>query len=196
MKKTTKKKTTQKRCQCLTRPDEGCSAITFSDQRKILAEIDDDKYRNFFYFCCCTGARVCEALSIKVADIDKKNKVIKIKMCDSQTKKHRRTIPFLPELLRDFDLSGKYLFDDITDEGSKQYFYKLYQKLSLDLSRHSTRHTFVSICTFIGISPEQIQKWVGHTNIKMTTDTYTHDLNNGSSPILEYLKKLKTNIEK
>lgn len=190
------KKTKKSKSQCEDECEECCHAITFSEQCKILKEIDDEKYVNFFYFCCCTGMRVCEALSIKVADIDKKNKVIKIKMCDSKTKKHKRTIPFVPELFSNFDMKNKYLFDDITDEGSKQYFYKLYKKLNLNLTRHSTRHTFVSICNFIGIDEEQIQEWVGHTNLKMTTETYTHDLDAGCSPILAYIKKLKKETTK
>lgn len=181
-----------KKCQiCVEDGDEKCNAITFAQQRKILKAIDDKKYYNFFCFCCCTGVRVCEALTIKVRDIDKKKHLIKITMCDTTTKKHKRTIPYLPELLKNMDLSGKYLFNDITDDGSKQYFYNLYKKLNLDLSRHSTRHTFVSICMFLKIPAEQIQKWVGHTDIKMTTDTYTHILKKGSSPFLLYLKKLK-----
>lgn len=194
-KKAAKKPKANKKVVCEEGCDEGCHAISFGDQCKILKEIEDEKYKNFFYFCCCTGVRVCEALSIKTVDIDKKRKVIKIKMSDSKTKKHRREIPFLPELLEGFDLSKKYLFEDITDEGSKQYFYKLYKKLSLDLSRHSTRHTFVSVCSFVGFDSCQIQKWVGHTDLKMTTDTYTHDLNQGCSPVLDYLKKLKTQVK-
>lgn len=175
-------------CSC---EDIGCNAITFAEQQKILKEIDDERYRNFFIFCCCTGLRVCEVFTLKVKDIDKRNKLIKVKVCDSKTKKHRRNVPYLPELLKQLDLSGEYVFEDITDEGSKQYFYKLYQKLNLNLSRHSTRHTFVSICSHIGIEPEIIQVWVAHTDLKMTTDTYTHALKKGTSPFLTYFKKLK-----
>lgn len=176
---------------CNDETDEGCNAITFVEQCRILKEIEDERYRNFFYFCCCTGVRVCEALSIKVKDIDKKNTLIKIKMCDSKTKKHKRSIPYLPELFENMPLKGEFLFNDITDEGSKQYFYKLYKKLGLELTRHSTRHTFVSICSHIGINPACIQQWAGHTDLKMTTNTYTHALQKGTSPILMYLRKLK-----
>lgn len=192
MTKNNNKKSTKQNNVCFNDElDSQCSAITFAEQRLILKEIKDERYLNFFYFCCCTGVRACEALSIKTKDIDKKNKIIKIKMCDSKTKKHKRNIPYLPELLKDMNVKDEYLFNDITDEGSKQYFYKLYKQLGLDLTRHSTRHTFVSVCSFIGIKPEIIQEWVGHTDIKMTTDTYTHMLRKGSSPVLTYLRKLK-----
>ena len=175
--------------------EEGCRAITFLEQNRILKEIEDDRYKSFFIFCCCTGARVCEALSIKTADIDLKNHIIKIKMRDSKTKKHNRNIPFLHELLKDMDLSKKYLFEDITEDGSKQYFYQLYKRLTYNLSRHSTRHTFISVCSYLKIPPEQIKAWAGHTNLKMTTDTYTHCLVKGTSPILKYLTKLKKTVK-
>ncbi len=173
-------------------------AITFVEQRKILRAIKDKKYKRFFYFCCCTGARVCEALTIKHRDVDQTRNIIKIKLPDTKTKKHKREIPFLPELFEGVTIyrtSDKLLFADITDEGSKQYFYKLYKKLGMDLSRHSARHTFVSVCGYIGIKTEQIQKWAGHTNLKMTTDTYTHIMEKGTSPVLKYLISLKRELK-
>ncbi len=176
---------------CKTEAEDKCKAITFSQQNKILKAIDDEKYYNFFYFCCCTGFRVCEAIEIKIKDINKRSKTIKITMPDSKTKKHKRKVPFLPELLKNFDMNGTYLFEDLTEDGSKQYFYNLYKKLNLNLSRHSTRHTFVSLCILAKVPPETVQEWVGHTNIKMTTETYTHKLRAGSSIIYDYIKKLK-----
>lgn len=190
--KTKKPNLTDKKNDSVKDPEAGCNAITFAEQRKVLKEISDEKYRKFFYFCCCTGVRVCEALTIKCSDIDQKNNVIKITLTDSKTKKHKRKIPYHPDLLKDFELKrGKLLFEDITDEGSKQYFYKLYKKLNLNLSRHSTRHTFVSVCKHIGIDSKVVQNWVGHTDLKMTTNTYTHNLAKGTSPVLAYLTKLK-----
>lgn len=177
---------------------EVCKAITFAEQRKILRSLKDEKYRRFFYFCCCTGVRVCEALSIKHKDIDMARNVIKIKLPDTKTKKHKREIPFIPELFEGMTIyktSNKLLFPDITDEGSKQYFYKFYKKLGLDLSRHSARHTFVSVCGYVGIDAGVVQQWAGHVNLKMTTDTYTHALEKGTSPVLKYLRNLKRELK-
>lgn len=46
---------------------------------------------------------------------------------------------------------------------------------------------------FIGVPLKIIQEWAGHKTLVITSDTYTHFINNdnSSSPILEYLKKLK-----
>ena len=169
-------------------------AITFSEQNKILAAIDNPKYLGFFRFCCCTGMRACEALSVKVKDIDKRKGLIHITLPDTKTKKHQRTIPYLPELFDDISLSNTYLFADITDDGSKQYFCTLYKRLKLELCRHSARHTFISVCMHIGVDKQQVQQWAGHTDIKMTTDTYTHKLRKGTSPVLTYLNELKKKL--
>ena len=142
-------------------------------------------------------------------------------MPDTKTKKHKRSVPYLPELFEVHttllarkkpavsphlgaghdeekrvpeNKQQKYLFEDITDDSSKQYFCALYKDLKFDLNRHSTRHTFVSVCTFLGIPPEVIQRWAGHTDLKMTTETYTHKLRKGTSPILDYLTKLKSTV--
>lgn len=168
--------------------------ITFKEQRLILKEIGIPKYLYFFRFCCCTGMRVAEALSIKTKNINKRRRLILIDLPDSKTKKHKRAVPFLPWLFDGMDLSGELLFPDVTDDGSQQYFCRLYKELGLDLTRHSTRHTFISICHHIGIADEIIMDWVGHLDAKMTTGTYTHDLPRGTSPILDYMKKLKQSL--
>ncbi len=170
---------------------EGCRAITFKEQRLILKSIDDAKYLGFFFFCCCTGMRSCEALSIKTRHIDSKNRLIHIRMPDTKTKKHRRSVPFLPCLLEGLTPKGGLLFPDISEDGSRSYFCRLFTKLGLDLSRHSCRHTFVSVCNHINIAQSAVQEWAGHTDIKMTADTYTHTLAPGTSPVLDYLKDLK-----
>lgn len=171
---------------------EKSNAVSFEQQKIILKKLKDARYRDFFWFCCCTGMRVCEAFSIKGSDIYIDKNYIHIRLPDTKTKKHRRDVPCLPELFKDIKIKKtKLLFEGITNEGSKQYFTRFYRELGFDLSRHSTRHTFISICNHIGISPEQIQKWVGHTDVAMTRDTYTHVLDKGNSPILAYIKKLK-----
>lgn len=176
------------------KPEELCKAITFKEQNKILKTLGDEKYGYFFYFCCCTGVRICEALNIKHKDINLDKSVINITLKDSKTKKHKRQVPILPELfdgIKLYKTSKKLLFDSITDEASSKYFSRLYTSLNMDLCRHSTRHTFVSIATIVGIEPNIIKEWVGHTDVNITTQTYTHALSKGTSPIFTYIKKLK-----
>ena len=162
-------------------------------QLKILRTIGNKKYMRMFMFYCCTGFRLSEGLSINPQkDIDYIRHTIALTMPDKKNKKHRRTVPYLPSLLTDFDLTADTLFPDITADGARQYFYKLFKKHNIDACFHSFRHTFISCCYHVGIPIKHIQKWVGHTSIIMTMDTYTHILTAENTPILDYLTKLKS----
>lgn len=165
-------------------------------QLKLFKIIQNPKYLRMFFFYCCTGFRFSEGLSINpLTDLDKKRKVIILRMPDRNTKKHEREIPYLPELFQDFDLTQSSLFPDITRNGAKLYFSKLFKKHKIDAVFHSFRHTFISCCYHIGIPEKYIQSWVGHSSIVTTMDTYTHILNYVETPIFEYLKRLKKRLK-
>jgi integrase len=147
-------------------------------------------------FYCCTGFRLSEGLSIDPRkDIDRKRHIITLTMTDKSTKKHKREVPYLPELLKGFDLTKSTLFPDITQNGARQYFSKLFRKYNIDAVFHSFRHTFISCCNHIGIPPKHIQSWAGHSSIIMTMDTYTHILEDKNTPIFDYLKALKKRLK-
>jgi len=165
-------------------------------QLRILRKIDSEKYKRMFLFYCCTGFRLSEGLSINPQkDIDFEQNVINLDLPDQSTKKHKRTIPYLPKLLESFDLSKTTLFPNITESSAKQYFRKLFKRYEINACFHSFRHTFISCCYHVGIPPKQIQEWAGHKSIVMTMDTYTHILNGKNTPILDYLKDLKKTLK-
>jgi integrase len=39
---------------------------------------------------------------------------------------------------------------------------------------HSTRHTFASLCSSVGMQPENLQKIIGHASYQTTADIYVH----------------------
>lgn len=161
-------------------------------QTQILNAAKSKKYRAFFLFCCCTGMRVSEALSIKKTDIDFFRNVINISMSDTATKKHKRSVPFLPWLIpTSAEMPDGYLFQGMTYNSLKLYFKRLFTTLKIDAVLHSFRHTFISCCYHVGIKEKQIQLWVGHRSITTTMDTYTHIMENENSLILDYLRQLK-----
>jgi len=165
-------------------------------QLQILRAIDNKKYLRMFMFYCCTGFRLSEGLSINPQkDIDHKQHTITLTMPDKKTKKHKRTIPYLPSLFKGFNLKGDTLFPNITSNSARQYFSKLFKRHDIDACFHSFRHTFISCCYHVGIPLKHIQKWVGHSSIVMTMDTYTHIINGKNTPIIEYLKGLKIGLK-
>lgn len=166
------------------------NVIQPAEQNLLLQKIDNPKYLALFWFCCCSGLRISEAIA-SIPHIDFENNIIKVQGEDTATKKHRRQIPFLPGLI---DNEQKQLLLTVTANGAKIYFNKLFKKLNLDFVIHSFRHTFISCCYHVGFKDKQIQEWAGHSSIKMTMDTYTHILTNENSPILDYLRRLKDKL--
>lgn len=163
-------------------------------QRILLENITDNRYKFLFFFSCCTGMRIGEALTVKCEDIDKSNHIINIIKTKTRTKGESRVVPYLPELFNGVNINRKGLLFNITFSGARNYFTRLFEKLKIDGTLHSTRHTFISCCYHIGIKDKQIQKWAGHSTIEMTLNTYTHLLKNDTSPILDYLIKLKETL--
>lgn len=163
------------------------NVIQPAEQNLLLQKIKNPKYLALFWFCCCSGLRISEAVT-SVPYIDYEKCIINVVNADTSTKKHKRQIPFLPELI---SLEQRKLLNKVTINGAQRYFWKLFKELDLDFVIHSFRHTFISCCNHVGFRDKQIQEWAGHSSIVMTMDTYTHLLTNETSPIIEYFRKLK-----
>lgn len=75
------------------------------------------------------------------------------------------------------------------------YFGKICKKAHIEpRGQHALRHTFATRCIEAGIPPVVLKKWLGHSDIHITLDTYTDvfsELNDGSVNLLDdYLKNL------
>ena len=160
-----------------------------SDQVLILNAITIPKYKAFFWYLCCTGLRLDAAIK-SIAGIDLKNNVVNVLKKDSATKKNATQIPLLPNFFNDRDLE---LLNQVTAAGADGYFKKLYKRLGLDVVIHSCRKTFASVAYHVGFRDKQIQRWLGHSTIAMTMDTYV-DIIGGDSPIIDYFKALKEHL--
>jgi integrase len=172
---------------------ESYKALTISEQRFVYEQIKNEKYRVFFMYACCTGMRLTEAFNA-IPHIDYARCLINVVDKDTDKKKHRRQIPFLPELIGEKE---RALLGKLNKTATQGYFKVLFNRLGMHggYCVHSFRHTFASCCYHIGIKDKQIQAWLGHTQFSTTMNIYTSLLDNdGTSPILEYLIKLKTSL--
>ena len=75
------------------------------------------------------------------------------------------------------------------------YFCRICKKAHIEpRGQHALRHTFATRCIEAGIPPVVLKKWLGHSDIHITLDTYTDvfsELNDGSVNLLDdYLKNL------
>lgn len=63
-----------------------------------------------------------------------------------------------------------------------------------DFSGHDLRHTFATRCFESGIEPKTIQEYMGHGNLQMTMDLYTHVFQEHKSKEIDKLDKLNQSM--
>jgi integrase len=176
-------------------------ALTFAEQTLII-ENTPPKYRQAFVFMMCTGVRIGEFIALTANDIDYDNMVITIsktyerstgKIKPYTKTKEKRSISFtekLTEIVAFENIFNKFNYSSIS-----KILFAVTKKLNIaDISPHSLRSTFASVCNYARIPSKYIQDWLGHANISMTMDTYTNLLGRGTSIILEYIKNLCDNL--
>ncbi len=180
--------------------------LSYNELSELLANINLDTPADFrnrliielFY---ATGCRVSELCNIKLRDIDKKAKTIKIK-----GKGNKERIVFFGEyalIYLDKYLNGpraellkgencEYLF--ISDKGKalqvmdvEVIMQKLMQKMATKkhVTPHTLRHTFATHLLNAGADIKSVQELLGHASLN-TTGIYTHVTNDRIKEI--YLK--------
>lgn len=189
--------------------------------------IDEEKYKVCFLLEMYMGLRVGEALALQRQDIDFKNGYIKInktltkdkeanvKMNDSPKTfagRRRISIPDIikKELKEQVELSKNnkdnllFLCDnDLVRPNSLNSVIKRIFKSQLGLDNtgittHVLRHTYATRCIEAGMSAVVLQRLMGHTDIKITLNTYTSVFNEYKeselNKVAKYLdKSLKKN---
>ena len=176
-------------------------AFELEEQTAILAALNE-RYSKVFYFLCCTGLRIGEFLALRPGDFDYDRHIIRVDSAmslrsgkDKETKTEAgiRKVYFADELLNVFDVDALGTF---TYNGIKKAFDKVYNKLGIEgvSVTHSCRHTFSSLLYAVKVSDKIIQLQMGHADLKTTMETYTDILMKGESPILDYIRKLKSTL--
>jgi integrase len=142
-----------------------------------------------------TGCRIGEFMRLNEnwqTDIDYKNEIIKIRETKSLRQKDIRAgitytireIPLLPEVAKiEFPLPV------VKKQTINKNFNKVNAKLCLEITPHCMRHTFISRCNELGITPSIIRNMVGHKTERMTMH-YTH---NTTDLVEREYRKLKIN---
>lgn len=169
-------------------------AYTFEEQNKMLSALNI-RYAAVFRFLCCTGMRIGEFVALTETNVDKHRRLIWVKESISANDSERttpktdssvRAIPYLDELFEGINL-GSYTYD-----GIKKAFKVALKKSGITgVLIHNTRHTFSSLCYYHRVPDKFIQAWMGHSTVAMTMDTYTHIMDVGTSPIGDYVARLR-----
>lgn len=190
------------------------------DEFKSFIELEQDiRYKCFYetlYYC---GLRKGEANALNWNDIDfnkntiniNKNVSLKIKgekytIIPVKTKGSNRILP-LPNILskhlkelkeyysnyKNFEMSwftfgGIYPLTDSTIQLRKDNYC---EKIGKTIRIHDFRHSCASLLINNGASITLVSKYLGHSKISTTLDTYTHLFKNQFDEIIDFMNKLK-----
>lgn len=154
-----------------------------------------------------TGCRRGEALALKGEDIDRKNRVVRIRRSiyhvgnsphvkEPKTEKGLRTVPLLTaldELLPDRLPSG-YLFPGENGEPMKNgrfiIEYNKYRKSSgVTVAPHQIRHGYATALYEAKIDAKTAQTLLGHAQLSTTMDIYTHVCQDQLTAAAEQMEK-------
>ncbi len=164
-------------------------AASPEDEEKIKKNVDKWLLP---YFVLYTGLRKGEALALKWGDVDFVNDIITVNKAvyfesevphikRPKTDAGVRTVPLLAPLKKVLRprAKDKYIFsvDGKTpyDKSEYQVLMEHYQKeTGITCTLHQLRHSYATMLFECDISPKDAQALLGHSNIVVTEDIYTH----------------------
>lgn len=177
-------------------------AFELSEQCQILSALTP-RYAAVFFFLCCTGLRIGEFLALSPESVNFGGHYIVVEaskdsktglIVKPKTSAGVRKVYFAEELFEKLDVSALGTF---TYNGIKKAFNKVFKAMNLQKISvtHSCRHTFASMLYALGVSDKIIQSLCGHADISTTVNVYTDILMTGTSPVLDYIKALKSTLK-
>ncbi|RJP80240.1 MAG: site-specific integrase [Candidatus Zixiibacteriota bacterium] len=157
------------------------------EKARFFEAIADPGYKQLFQFMLLTGCRRSEAIRLQWGDIDLEQKQITFTRTKS---KKDRVIPMNLELMQivlNLDRSRERPFPYHPDWIT--HLFRRYLKqagISKDLHLHCLRHTAASDLVRAGVHLTKIQKFLGHSSVKVT-EIYTHVLPEDLREVAEVL---------
>jgi len=155
-------------------------------------ETNENKY--LVYFALGTGLRLSEIFGLDWADIDFENSTITVNKSRQKNKGKMIELPCktgssvrkitIPISVRDMllryrmnHMSNKYVFSNLDPDKGTQWYRTWVRKSGLPVIRfHDLRHTHATVLLAEGVDIKTISKRLGHSNIGITMNVYTHVL--------------------
>jgi len=180
------------------------------DEIDLILSSSTNQLRNFLGISFFTGMRSGELLALKWEDVDfitetiSINKTIAAGIINSpKSDSSERDIEMLDQVKEFFKnqklesgLKNTYVF--LARTGShfvnNSSYYKAFQKLLVELklekrALHNTRHTFASMMLNNSIDPLWVSHTLGHENLQITLNTYTHYMPKKEKMSIGFLEK-------
>lgn len=161
----------------------------------ILSDHLREKHYKAYFLCLFlwnTGMRVSEALSVRVQDIDLRNRVVRVKTL--KRKNHIRTIPLKAEFVGEIavwinqnELKRQNRLFNFTRRTALNYVKLACKEAGIKDKRchpHTFRHSFAVNCIVQGVPITVLREWLGHRDITKTL-IYTKILAQDSKVFIE-----------
>lgn len=181
------------------------NVISISDFENIVQNVSNDVYRRLFIFLYHTGMRRGEALALQKSDVQGKyvsiNKSIRRSKTSFKSLKNpqsKRTI-LLDDVAYEsikplLETQGGFLFGEfeaLSPTTITRYFNEGLDGAGLPHYRiHDLRHSFVSNAILNGIDIVSVSKYVGHSDIERTLNTYSHLLKDSEIRMIDSLNSM------
>lgn len=158
--------------------------LSVQEVARFFKAIPSLKHRTILMLAYGAGLRINEAVRIRVSDIDRERKVIRVQQGKGKKDRYTLLSPALLEILdrycwaaRPEDLLFTTRFKDrpITDSTVQRVCIQAQQEAGIDkrISPHTLRHSFATHLLEAGTDLRVIQVLLGHASPK-TTAIYTH----------------------
>ena len=154
-------------------------AIKPDEMRKFLKFVHDDnvycKYYEVVFILFHTGMRISEFCGLTIRDLDMENRIINIDhqlqrigmtihIESTKTNAGTRKIP-MPEVA----MHWEHRFNHMVGR-----YNEIYRIQIPNITPHVCRHTYCSNMARAGMNPKTLQYLMGHSDIGVTMNTYTH----------------------
>lgn len=176
-------------------------ALTVSEERYFLKVLPNHHYALYFALMYYAGCRPSEAVSAEGRDIQTKEGALYLHIRGTKTRNADRLIPIVPQLLqllpRNPATYKKLCLNErgceINIENRRRAWRSLCRSINIemgcrvyrnklippfpfaaDLSAYSLRHTFCTNLQKRGVDIRTAQYLMGHADIQMTANIYTH----------------------
>ncbi len=143
-----------------------------------------------------TGVRVSELAALRVDDIDFASRVLRVRVGKGMAGREIELEPKVIKAIKNYLASRPNISDDrlflnyahepISERGLRKLVvrYRVAAGITKSVSCHSLRHTFATEKAKRGVSPYQLQSWLGHASLN-TTQVYVHLAKQNGHKVME-----------